>query len=71
MVHTIWAKQPERDRPFMGAVKSNRVLTFVRNPINKRKDYGQVGFCERPVAVYLVFPRPLSKASEGRVIGIN
>jgi hypothetical protein len=71
MVHTIWATQPGRDRAFTAAVKSNRALTVVRDPTNKRKDYGEIGFHERPGAVYLVFPRPLPKASEGRVIGIN
>jgi hypothetical protein len=71
IVHTIWTKQPGRNKTFVDAVKSNRVLTVVRDSTNKRKDYGAIGFRERPGAVYLVFPRPLRKNAEGRVVGIN
>ena len=69
-VHTLWTK-PGGDKPFMQAVKRNRVLTVVQDPTSKRKDYGEIGFHQRDSASYLVFPRPLPKTSAGRVIGIN
>ena len=67
---TLWSN-PKTNRPFMKAVKENRVLTLVQKPTGTRKDFGLIGFHEQSFALYLIFPRPLPKESEAIVIGIN
>src|ERR1051326_4794343 len=67
---SLWT-DPKRNRPFMNAVKENRVLTLVQEPAAKRKDFGRIGFHREPHASYLVFPRPLQSNPASRVIGIK
>src|SRR6185369_5831242 len=67
-VVTLWT-DPKLDRPFMRAVKENRVLTLIQEPTSKRKDFGQTGFHPAPHASYLVFPKSLPPQS--RVVGIK
>jgi hypothetical protein len=67
---SLWT-DPRRDRPFMKAVKENRVLTLVQEPASKKKDFGRVGFHQNQHASYLVFPEPLPANRDSRVIGIN
>lgn len=67
-VFTLWTK-PEKDRAFTRAVKENRVLTVIQEP--GKRDYGLIGFQLHPGASYLIFPRPLPRDQETRVIGIN
>jgi hypothetical protein len=65
---SLWT-DPAEDRPFMKAVKEQRVLTVIQEPASKRKDFGRTGFHRGPHASYLVFPKPLPPDS--RVIGIK
>jgi hypothetical protein len=69
-VVTLWTA-PERNRPFMKAVKENRVLTVVQEPASTRKDFGRIGFHQNAHASYLVFPRSLPSDRDSRVIGIK
>jgi len=64
---SLWA-DPRNDRDFMRAIKQRRVLTVVQE--SRRKDFGELGFHQRPNALYFVFPKPLP-AEEGKVIGIR
>lgn len=67
---TLWTR-PQEDRDFMRAVKQNRVMTVVRKPGTTRKDFGEIGFHQRPFALYFVFPRPLRRDCGTRVVGIK
>jgi hypothetical protein len=67
---SLWS-DPRRDRPFMKAVKENRVLTLVQEPASKKKDFGRIGFHQEQHAAYLVFPEPLPAIRDSRVIGIK
>ena len=65
----LWTA-PERDRVFMQAVHETRVLTIRQEGKNKR-DVGQVGFIQEPLASYLVFPKSLAEFQNARVVGIK
>jgi hypothetical protein len=67
---TLWVK-PQEDREFMRAVKQNRVVTVVQRNVGTKKDYGLVGFFQRPKAGYLVFPKALPYPAETKVVGIK
>src|SRR3982074_2081414 len=67
---TLWTK-PSKDPSLMKAVKTNRVLTVVQGHPGKKRDVGEIGFHERPHALYFIFPRPLDKKEPEQVIGIN
>jgi hypothetical protein len=67
---SLWAN-PRQNRPFMKAVKENRVLTVTQEPTAKKKDFGRIGFHQEKHASYLVFPKPLAKDQNTRVIGIK
>src|SRR5436190_20046385 len=67
---TLWT-EPKKDRSFSKAVRENRVLTIIEDPKSTRKEYGQIGFHQSDNATYLVFPKPLPKIKESRVVGIN
>jgi len=69
-VFALWTA-PQKDRSFMKAVKENRVLTVIQEPRSKRKDFGLIGFHKNPCATYLVFPKPLEREDQIRVVGIN
>jgi len=68
-VVTLWG-DPEKQKGFAKAIKENRVLTVIQN-VGGQKDYGLIKFDREAHAVYLVFPRPLPKEPDARVIGIN
>lgn len=65
---TLWTK-PEKNPALTKAIKQNRVLTLIQEP--GKRDYGLLGFKLRQGALYLVFPRPLPREQNARVIGIN
>src|SRR5215831_17506162 len=67
---TLWT-DPKKDGSMQRAIQTNRVLTVIQEPTSKHKDYGLIGFHQKPSALYLVFPRPLPQDSDSRVIGIN
>ena len=69
-VVTLWT-QPQQDPGFMRAVKENRVLTVIHQRLRSKKDYGRIGFQVEPQAAYLVFPKPLPRLTDARVIGIH
>ena len=68
VIVSLWT-DPRRDRPFMKAVKENRVLTVIQEPASKRKDFGLTGFHPETHAAYLVFPKALPLRA--RVVGIK
>lgn len=67
---TLWT-DPNKDTTFSQAIRQNRVMTVMQAPITKQKDFGRIGFHSQPYASYLVFPRPLPKEPDSRIIGIN
>ncbi len=69
-VVTLWI-DPKKDRSFSKAIRENRVLTVHTDPASGRKDYGEIGFCREPGALYLVFPERLPKEPKARIVGIN
>jgi hypothetical protein len=64
----LWEK-PENNPALARAIKQNRVLTVVQEV--GKKDHGLIGFQVLSGAVYLVFPRPLPKEPNARVVGLN
>jgi hypothetical protein len=68
LVITLWTK-PQENRALSDAVKKNRVLTVIQEP--RKRDYGIIGFQAKPGALFLVFPRPLPREQNIRVVGIN
>jgi hypothetical protein len=64
----LW-EQPSQNRSFMHAVKENRVLTILQR--GGKADSGRIGFQESHHALYLLFPKPLPKQPEARVVGIR
>jgi hypothetical protein len=69
-VVSLWS-DPKQDRSFMKAVRENRVLTVIQEPASKTKDFGKIGFFQKPHASFLVFPEPLRGTPDSRVIGIK
>ena len=67
-VVTLWTK-PEENRALTDAVKKNRVLTVIQEP--GKRDCGMIGFELKPGALFLIFPRPLPREQNARVVGIN
>jgi hypothetical protein len=67
---TLWTK-PKDNAVLMKAVRENRVLTVFQKPTGTQKDYGQIGFFEQPFSLYLIFPKPLPKPNQARIIGIK
>lgn len=55
----------------MRAVKQGRVLTLSQKPSSTHKDFGEIGFHQKPHASYLIFPKPLQEAKGAKVIGIK
>lgn len=66
----LWTK-PEKNRDLQSAIRHNRVMTVKQEAKGTRKDFGIVGFVQEKNASYLVFPRPLSRFKERRIVGIN
>jgi hypothetical protein len=66
----LWSK-PSDNPAFMKAVRANRVLTIIQRPTGTKKETGHIGFGQKPLATYLVFPKPLPKPDGADVIGIN
>jgi hypothetical protein len=62
---------PRRDRDFMRAVNSDRVLSLKQQPTGTRKDFGIVGFLQDRFVSYLVFSKSLANFKNCRVVGIK
>jgi hypothetical protein len=67
---TLWTR-PEDDPEFMRAVRDERVVTITQSNVGQRKDYGEVGFIQKPGTAYLVFPKSLKGFEGKRIVGIN
>lgn len=61
----------EDDRDFSKAIKERRVVTVFQQNVGSKKDYGLVGFFQKPGTVFLVFPKAISYADETKVVGIK
>ncbi|HEX3855748.1 MAG TPA: hypothetical protein VHY30_00450 [Verrucomicrobiae bacterium] len=66
---TLWTK-PKDNPQLMKAVRENRALTVVQK-VSGTADFGEIGFHQKPSALYLVFPKALPKITDSRVIGIK
>src|SRR5688572_6693013 len=69
-VATLW-QDPEKDPEFKKAIHQNRVLTVRQETVGNKKDFGEVGFQKARNVSYLIFPKPLPKTEEARVVGIK
>lgn len=67
---TLWV-EPREDRDFSKAISEGRVVTLFQQNVGSKKDYGLVGFFQKPGTVFLVFPKPISYADETKVVGIK
>jgi hypothetical protein len=67
-VYTLWQK-PKADKHFQSLLKNNRVTTILQS--EGGSDFGLVGFREEKGARYLVFPKPLKRFIDRRIIGIK
>jgi hypothetical protein len=67
-VYTLWQK-PKADKHLQSLLKNNRVMTILQS--ESGTDFGLVGFREAKGARYLVFPKPLKRFVDRRVVGIN
>jgi hypothetical protein len=67
-VYTLW-QTPAQDRHLQSQIKNNRVMTVQKT--DSGTEFGLVGFQERKGAGYLVFPKPLKRFENKRVVGIN
>ncbi len=65
---SLWGKP---DAAFLQAAKQRRVMTIKTHPAGNKAEFGLVGFHKDKNALYLLFPKPLSKFEEQRIIGIN
>lgn len=66
----LWTK-PKDNPSFLKAVRENRILTVIQKPTGTQKDFATIGFAQERFASYMVFPKPLPKVSEARVVGID
>jgi hypothetical protein len=66
----VWS-DPKQDSSFMKAVKDNRVVTLIQQPVTHKKDFGEIGFHQDPRAAYFIFPKPLPELEAVRVVGIK
>ena len=69
-VVTLWT-DPKKDRAFVRATRENRILTIKQESVGTKKDFGVVGFREEKNVSYLIFPKPLPKIGEAKVVGIK
>jgi hypothetical protein len=67
-VYTLWQK-PKADKHLQSMLKNNRVMTILQS--EGGTDFGLVGFREEKGARYLVFPKPLKRFMDRRVVGIK
>ena len=68
--YTLWVS-PEKDPEFRKALHDERVMTILREPATNKADVASVGYVEKPNALYLIFPRPLTGFKEMRIVGIK
>jgi len=66
--YTLWQK-PAADRHLQSQIKNNRVMTILRS--ESGTEFGVVGFKQAAGVSYLVFPKPLKRFENKRVIGIK
>jgi hypothetical protein len=67
---TLWTK-PKDNPQLMKAVRQNRVLTLIQKSTGTTADFGEIGFHQKPSALYLVFPKALPKSPDSRIIGVK
>lgn len=69
-VVSLWT-DPRQDPTFMKAVRENRVLTVTQPTGANKRDSGRIGFHESAHAAYFIFPQPLVRNLDSRVVGIK
>lgn len=68
--YTLW-ESPEKDPQFSQAMRENRLMTVLQEPVGHKKDYGLVGYHKTANASYLIFPGSLSKFEGKKIIGVK
>ncbi len=68
--YTLW-ESPEKDPQFSQAMRENRLITVLQEPVGHKKDYGLVGYHKTANASYLIFPGSLSKFENKKIIGVK
>ena len=69
-VHLLWM-EPAKDRVLQKAMNANRVMTVHQDPVDKRTDFGVVGFQKGIPGQILIFPRSLERFAGKRVVGVK
>jgi hypothetical protein len=69
-VATLWT-EARTDPILRKAIRENRVVTVRQENVGTKKDSGKLGFHQEKNVSYFVFPKPLPKIPDARVIGIN
>jgi hypothetical protein len=67
-VYTLWLA-PKKDQRLQKHIRQARVITILRS--DGGTEFGSVGFIERPVALYLEFPKSLKGFADQRIVGIK
>jgi hypothetical protein len=68
--YTLWLN-PEKDQDFQKALREDRLMTVLREPASTKADVASVGYVNKPNALYLIFPQPLTDFKENRIVGIK
>jgi hypothetical protein len=67
---TLWT-DPKADPEFSKAIRQNRVVTVFSENVGSRKDYGKIGYHPGTNSSFLIFPKPLPKGDDAKIVGIQ
>lgn len=70
LVHPLWLA-PDKDPALKRAVRECRVMTIHQALRGTKKDYGTVGLHLEGSTQVLVFPKPLRRFGDRRIVGID
>jgi hypothetical protein len=66
--YTLW-QEPKKDRHLQSQIGRGHIMTIERT--ESGREFGVVGFMERPGALYLEFPKSLKRFADRRIVGIK
>ena len=61
----------EKNKDFVNARRENRLMTIKQEPVGTKKDFGVVGLIKGKTLTYLIFPKPLTRFENHRIVGIK
>lgn len=66
--YVLW-QEPKTDRHLQSQIRRGHIMTIARSPGGR--EFGAVGFLQRPGALYLEFPKSLKRFADRRIVGIK